>query len=67
LLTPSPGSPVRQPDGHCPAISITWRLDHRLRGGIARVRAFALQKKPVEWRISLCHLAADARYLARLK
>jgi hypothetical protein len=28
---------------------------------------FALQRKPVEWRISLCHLAADAHYLARLK
>jgi GntR family transcriptional regulator len=29
--------------------------------------ARALQGKPVEWRVSLCHLSADAHYLARLK
>jgi GntR family transcriptional regulator len=29
--------------------------------------AFDLQKRPVEWRVSLCNLAADAHYLARLK
>jgi GntR family transcriptional regulator len=29
--------------------------------------AFALQRRPVEWRVSLCHLAGDAHYLARLK
>jgi GntR family transcriptional regulator len=29
--------------------------------------AFALQGKPVEWRVGLCHLAGDAHYLARLK
>jgi GntR family transcriptional regulator len=28
--------------------------------------AFALERKPVEWRVSLCYLA-DAHYLARLK
>lgn len=29
--------------------------------------AFALRGRPVEWRVGLCHLAADAHYLARLK
>jgi GntR family transcriptional regulator len=29
--------------------------------------AFALQRRPVEWRVGLCHLATDAHYLARLK
>jgi GntR family transcriptional regulator len=29
--------------------------------------AFALQRRPVEWRVSLFHLAAGAHYLARLK
>jgi GntR family transcriptional regulator len=29
--------------------------------------AFALQRKPVEWRVSLCHLPSDAYYLARLE
>jgi GntR family transcriptional regulator len=29
--------------------------------------AFDLQGNPVEWRVSRCHLAADAHFLARLK
>ena len=29
--------------------------------------ALALGGKPVEWRVSLCHLSAEAHYLARLK
>jgi GntR family transcriptional regulator len=29
--------------------------------------AYDLRKQPVEWRVSLCHLAADAHYLAHLK
>jgi GntR family transcriptional regulator len=29
--------------------------------------AFALRGKPVEWRVSLCHLSPGAHYLARLK
>jgi GntR family transcriptional regulator len=29
--------------------------------------AFDLQGNPVEWRVSRCHLATDAHFLARLK
>jgi GntR family transcriptional regulator len=43
----------------------------RVEAGTALLRieriAFALRRTPVEWRVSLCHLAGEAHYLARLK
>ena len=68
LLTPSPGPPAR-PAGMGIALQ-----DRSHSASITRCEAVLLvsahspcRSMPVEWRISLCHLAADAHYLARLK